>query len=63
MWCFKNNVILNESISSENADIIVNKIENIRKKYENFNNKILNKLQKFKKYLNEKEKILFEFFE
>ena len=75
----KNNVILNESISSENADIIVNKIENIRKKYGNLNNNFLNELkskynfldtnyeiyeiQKFKKYLNEKEKILFEFFE
>ena len=40
---FKNNEILKEKISSESSEIIISKLENIRKKYEDIKNIFLNK--------------------
>ena len=42
---FKNNDILKETITNGNADIIVSKLENIRKKYEEMKNTFLDKVK------------------
>ena len=50
---FKNNEILKETISNGNANVIVNKLENVRKKYENVKNAFLNKVKEsYEKFKN-----------
>ena len=46
IWAiFKNNEILNETVTTGNAKIIVSKLELVRKKYENVINTFLNKIK------------------